>query len=69
MDEIKYTYDGKFEGSILIVGKTGCGKTTFVQNLGKNKMFGDVKEVYWDLKLNFPWTEKKILETVLLIKL
>ena len=69
MDEIKYTYDGKFEGNILILGRTGCGKTTFVQNLGKNKMFGDVKEVYWDLKLNFPRTEKKILETVLLIKL
>ena len=51
MDEIKYTYDGKFEGNILIVGRTGCGKTTFVQNLGKNKMFGDVKEVYWVSKI------------------
>ena len=30
MDEITYTYDGKFEGNILIVGRTGCGKTTFV---------------------------------------
>ena len=47
MDEIKYTYDRKFEGNILIVGGTGCGKTTFVQTLGKNKMFGDMKEVYW----------------------
>ena len=28
-----YTYDTKFQGNIL-VGKTGCGKTTFVQNLG-----------------------------------
>ena len=45
MDEIKYTYDGKFEGNILIVGRTGCGKTTFVQNLGKNKLFVDVKGV------------------------
>ena len=36
MDEIKYTYDEKFEGNILIVRRTGCGKTTFVQNLGKN---------------------------------
>ena len=34
MDEVNYTYDGKFEGNILVVGKTGCGKTTFVQNLG-----------------------------------
>ena len=51
MDKIKYTYDGKFEGNILIVGRTGCGKTTFVQNLGRNKLFGDLKEVYWISKI------------------
>ena len=51
MDVVKYTYDGKFEGNILIVGRTGCGKTTFVQNLGKNKLFGDVKDVYWISKI------------------
>ena len=28
MDEMKYTFDGKFEGIILIVGRTSCGKTT-----------------------------------------
>ena len=31
MDEINYMYEGKFEGKILIVGRTGCGKTTAVQ--------------------------------------
>ena len=36
MDERKYSYDGKFEGNILIIGRKGCGKTTFVQNLAKN---------------------------------
>ena len=51
MDEIKYMYDGKFKGNILIVGRAGCGKTTFVRNLRKNKMFGDVKEVYWISKI------------------
>ena len=51
MDEVDYTYNGKFEGNILVVGKTGCGKTTFVQNLGNNKLFGDIKEVYWILKI------------------
>ena len=35
MDKIKYMYDGKFEGNILIVGRTGCGKTTSVQNFGE----------------------------------
>ena len=46
MDEIEYSYDGKFEGNILVVGRTGCGKTTFVQNLGKNNLFGEIHEVY-----------------------
>ena len=32
--EMNYNYDAKFEGNIL----TGCGKTSFVQNLGKNKI-------------------------------
>ena len=38
---MNYTCDAKFEGNILVVEKTGCGKTTFVQNLGKNKMFDE----------------------------
>ena len=49
--EMDYTYDGKFEGNILAVGRTGCRKTTFVQNLGKNRMFGNVKEVIWGSKI------------------
>ena len=36
-----YIYDGKFEGNVLIVGRTGCGKTAFIQKLGQNKMFGN----------------------------
>ena len=51
MDEVNYTYDGKFQGKILIVGRTGCGKRTFVQNLGKNNLFADIKEMYWILKI------------------
>ena len=47
MNEMNYSYDAKFEGNISIVGRTGHGKTTFVQNLGKNKMFGEIKEVIW----------------------
>lgn len=43
---MNYTYDGKFEGNILVVGRTRCGKATFVQNFGKNKLFGYIKEVY-----------------------
>ena len=51
MDEIKSSYDGKFKGNILIVDRTRCGRTMFVQNLGKNKLFGDVKTVSWILKI------------------
>lgn len=49
-----YFYDAKFEGYILIVGQTGCAKTTFVQKLAKNKMFGDIKEAYWLSKIPLP---------------
>ena len=42
---MNYIYDGKFEGNILLVGRTDFGKTTFVQYLAKNKMFGSLKQV------------------------
>ena len=34
-----------------MVGKTACGKTTFVQNLGKNNLFEDISEVCWVYKI------------------
>ena len=51
-DEIIYNYDGNFEVNILVVGRTECGKTTFVQNLGKSKLFGEIKEVIWLSKIS-----------------
>ena len=52
MEGEQYTYDGKFEGNILIVGRTVCGKTTFIQKLGKNKLFGDeITDVFWASKI------------------
>ena len=45
--DVNYTYDSKLNGNILIVGQTGCGKTTFIQNLSKNKMFRKMKEILW----------------------
>ena len=44
---MNYNYDTKFEGNILVVGRTGCGKRTFVQNLEKNNL----KEVIWVSKI------------------
>ena len=48
----KYTYDGTFDGNILIVGRTGCGKTTFIQKLAQNKRFGEnIINVFWVSKI------------------
>ena len=43
----KYTYDGKFQGNTLIVGRIGCGKTTFMQKLALNNFFGKIKKAEW----------------------
>ena len=51
-DEIIYSYDGKFEWNILVLGRAGCGKTTFVENLGKNRMFTEIKDVMWLSKIS-----------------
>ena len=32
-----------------MIERTGCGKTTFVQNLVQNKLFGDI--VFWTSKI------------------
>lgn len=32
-------------------GRTGCGKITFAQNLGKNSMLGNIKGVLWVTKI------------------
>ena len=35
-------YDGQFSRNVLVVGKTGCGKTTFLEKLGINKLFSNI---------------------------
>ena len=40
-------YDGKFFSNILVVGRTECGKTTFIQNLAINNFFGKLVKVKW----------------------
>ena len=42
-----YVYNGKFSGNILVVGRTGCGKTAFVQKLTVNKFFGELNKAEW----------------------
>ena len=43
----KSIYDGQFRGNILVVGKTGCGKTYFLQKLGLNNFFGKLVKTEW----------------------
>ena len=39
-------YDGHFSGNVLVVGRPGCGKTTFLEKL-VNNFFGDTKKTEW----------------------
>ena len=43
---VEYNYDGIFEGNILDVGQTSCGKTTFIQKIAENN-FGELEEIFW----------------------
>ena len=40
-------YNGQFDGNILVVGRTNCGKTTFIEKLGLNNYFGDITKTEW----------------------
>ena len=35
-------YNGQFMGKILIVGRTNCGKTMFIEKSGLNNFFGNI---------------------------
>ena len=69
MDGVNYSYDGKFEVNISVVGRTGCGKTTFVQTWGKTNYLGTLKKFIGSLKLNFWQIERAISGTVLKTKM
>ena len=69
MDQATCIDDSKFEGNILILRRTGCGKTTIAQNLGKNRLCGDIKEVYWISKIKLSRDREKISGTAFLINL
>ena len=40
-------YDDQFRGNVLLVGKTGCGKITFLEKLGINNFFGNLVKTEW----------------------
>ena len=45
------TYDGKISGNILVLGSMAGGKTTFVQELACNSMFGKLEGIHWILQV------------------
>ena len=44
---MSYTYNGRFEGNILVVGRAECGKIGFVQKLAVNNFFGELVKAEW----------------------
>ena len=40
-------YDLQFRGNVLVVGKTGCRKTHFVQKLGSTNFLGKIVNTEW----------------------
>ena len=40
-------YNGQFLGNILVLGRTNCGKTTFIEKLGLNNFFGNIVKTEW----------------------
>ena len=42
-----YVYDVNITGNVLIVRRTGCRKTYFMQKLAVNKFFGNLRRIEW----------------------
>ena len=43
----KAIFDPQLRGNILVVGKTECGNTCFLQKLALNKFFGKLVKTEW----------------------
>ena len=50
---------------VLVLGQRGCGKTTFVQNLAKNKMLDDNKKAGWISKIHLSKERDEDIKTCL----
>ena len=62
--EKEYTYNEQFNGNLLVVARTGCGKTTIIKRLGKNKLFGSqINDVFWVSKIVLSEERERIRES------
>ena len=57
------TYNVQFYDNILVAGRTGCGKTTFLEKLGLNKFFGDIIKTEWIDGIDTDKTRKTEIES------
>ena len=46
------SYDRTLSGNILVLGSSGSGKTSLVQEIASNSMFGKLEGVYWVSGIN-----------------
>ena len=53
-------YDRQFPGNVLIAGKTGCGKTYFMQKLAVNNFFWEIIITEWVLSIG--WSKSREAE-------
>lgn len=60
--------DGTFTDKILVVGQTGCGKTTLIENLGKKECLENLKMLTGSPKSLCQRIEEKRLDPSLLIR-
>ena len=40
-------HDGQFRSNVPLIGRTGCGKTYFLQKLGPHNFFGNIVKTEW----------------------
>ena len=57
--EIMNIYNGQFRGNILVVGKTGSGKTYFLQKLDLHNFFWEIVKAEWISGIKISKTEKQ----------
>ena len=63
MEINSYQYDCKRERNIIVLGQTACGKTTFIQNLARKKMFGKTKDGAWLTKTTLSKNREENIKT------
>ena len=56
-------YNAQFYSNILVVGHTGCVKTTFLEKLRLGKFFGDIIKTEWISGIDTDQTRKTEIES------